>query len=314
LETILVIINPNAGKRRGNKDWPLINRLLSEAGLKFHHMFTEGVMDACRFAKEAAEQGVQHIITVGGDGTLNEVANGILQHSIANAKDITLSLIPIGTGDDWARNYGVPADYPGAVEVIARGKTVLQDAGWVSYNSRGGFTERYFVNSAGVGFDAEVVFDTNARKEQGSVGKIAYLWSMLKAMFRYVAREVRINIDGKNVFDGKLYSANIGVCRYSGGGMQQVPMAVPDDGLLDITIIRNVGKTKVIRNVKGLYDGSFIKMDEVATHRGTHISIESPEGLLLEADGESLGRPPYEFRIFPLVLKVKVPLSYIPLR
>jgi len=165
---------------------------------------------------------------------------------------------------------------------------------------------------AGIGLDAEVVFDTNAKKAKGSAGKIAYLMSLLNAMFRYTALEARISIDGAQVFDGKLYSANIGVCRYSGGGMRQVPAALPDDGLFDVTIIKKVGKIKVIRNVSGLYDGSFVKMKEVSTFRGASVRIESTDPLLLEVDGESLGRPPMEFSIRPLALKVCVPASYIP--
>jgi YegS/Rv2252/BmrU family lipid kinase len=312
LNEALIIINPNAGKQRVHRDWPEISRLLQAAGLEFKHVFTEGSMDAARFAAEALGQGIRRLVMVGGDGTLNEVVHGLMQASPEITKEICLGLIPVGTGNDWTRMYGIPTDYKSAIDVIAAGHTVMQDVGLVRYQHTEGPKERWFVNVAGVGLDAEVVFDTNARKADGRGGKIAYLMSLLKAMFRYSALEANISIDGASVFNGKLYSANIGVCRFSGGGMQQVPAAIPDDGLFDVTIIRKVGKGKVIMNVKGLYDGSFIKMKEVSCFRGAIVNIESNDPLLLEVDGESLGRPPMEFSIRPLALKVCVPASYVP--
>lgn len=311
MEKALVIINPNAGKRRGHRDWPLISYLLIDAGVHFDHVFTEGTMDAARFAVKAAKQGIRHIITVGGDGTLNEVAHGLLQECRELAAGIRLSLIPVGTGNDWTRTWGIPLDYKESVKVASGGKSVMQDAGCVSYESPEGRMERYFLNVAGVGLDAEVVFDTNERKARGSAGKIAYLVSLIKAMFRYRARMARFVIDDRTVFEGKLYSANVGICRYSGGGMQQVPGALPDDGLFDVTIIGDVSLRKVIGNVKGLYDGSFTRLKEVSTYRTTNISIVSNEGLLLEVDGESLGRPPFDFSILPGAVCVTVPLSYV---
>ncbi len=311
MNSTLLIINPNAGKKRVHRDWPEISRLLQEAGLSYDQVFTTGELDASRFAAEALKNGVKRIISIGGDGTLNEVVHGIMQRSTSNTTDIELALIPVGTGNDWTRMYGIPLDYKGSIATIAEGFTTLQDVGLVSYETPEGPKKRWFVNVAGIGLDAEVVFDTNARKARGSGGKIAYLISLLKAMLQYRAREVSISIDGAKVFNGKLYSANIGVCRYSGGGMQQVPAAVPDDGLFDVTVIGKVGKGKVIRNVSGLYDGSFTKMKEVSTFRGTTVDIESSDSLLLEVDGESLGRPPFNFSIQALALKVIVPKSYI---
>jgi YegS/Rv2252/BmrU family lipid kinase len=307
LETHLVIINPNAGRKLGQRDWPVISKLLEDAGIPFGHEFTKGRFGAQALARDAASKGCKNIITVGGDGTFNEVVNGILLQKETDSKQISLAFIPVGTGNDWGKMYSLPSEYSEAVKVISENNTVLQDAGLVSYNTDKGIEERYFANVAGIGLDAVVVFDTNLRKERGSGGKTAYLLSLLKAMLRYSSLKAKIVMDGDIVFEGYLYSANVGICKYSGGGMQQVPNAIPDDGLFDITIISKVSKGKVILNVKGLYDGSFTKLKEVSTHRGASIQIDSTDPLLLEVDGESLGRPPFNFSILEKVLKIVVP-------
>jgi YegS/Rv2252/BmrU family lipid kinase len=307
LESTLVIINPNAGNRRVVRDWPQIAKLLNAAAISFDHVFTQGPLDACRFAAQAMHEGRECIIVVGGDGTLNEVVHGLLEESEERTADIAIAFIAVGTGNDWTRQYNIPATYEGAVRLIAEGYTVLQDAGSVTYYSGSEYQQRWFLNVAGIGLDAEVVSDTNARKARGHGGKIAYLWSLLSAVFRYRSRFARFVIDDQEVFAGRLYSANVGVCRFSGGGMQQVPAAIPDDGLLDITLIRKVNKAKVMLNVKGLYDGSFTRLKEVSSYRGQVVIVESGDSLLLEVDGESLGRPPYVFTILPSALRVVVP-------
>ena len=309
-EQARVILNPNAGKRLGLQHWPVIQRLLEEAKLECSVVFTAGRMDACRLAREAVREGIRHLIIVGGDGTLNEAAHGILTEAGEAACDITLSLIPVGTGNDWTRMYGIPHEYKAAVAVIAAGRTVLQDAGYVTYHAAEGQAGRYFLNAAGVGMDAEVIRDTNQKKDRGGGGKIGYMKSLLMAVFRYKPKSARIRVDGKDAFSGLLYSANVGVCRYSGGGMQQVPNALPDDGLFDVTIIREVSIWRVITNVKGLFDGSFIRMKEVSTFRATHVEISSADELLLEVDGESLGLPVFDFRLLPGALRVSVPAEY----
>lgn len=305
-----VILNPNAGKRLGQQHWPLIQQLLAEAQVECSVAFTAGRMDASRLAREAVREGIRHIILVGGDGTLNEAVHGIMQEAGNAAREIVVSLIPVGTGNDWTRMYGIPHEYRAAIGVIAAGRTLLQDVGCVTYSSPSGREERYFLNAAGVGMDAEVIRDTNRKKDLGGGGKIDYLKALLVAVFKYKPKRSRVSIDGQEVFSGLLYSANVGVCRYSGGGMQQVPNALPDDGLFDVTIIRDLSLWRVISNVKGLFDGSFIRMKEVSTYRAVTVEIKAEDTLLLEVDGESLGTPTFGFNIFPQAIRVSVPLAY----
>lgn len=299
-----VIINPNAGKKLGHSEWPVIQDLLREYKIEFVAGFTERAMDAVRLVQQAVKDGFRHIITIGGDGTFNEVANGILLQQEVPSADVRMSMIPVGTGNDWCRMYRIPGDHRAALRVIVQEKVVKQDVGKVCFTTPDGRSCRYFINIAGMGMDARVVFDTNRRKENGSAGKIAYLLSLLNATFSYRALNASFLLDGEKIFEGPLYSANIGICKFSGGGMQQVPNAIPDDGLFDITIIQKVSKAKVIVNMRRLYNGTLGKMKEVTIRRAEKVVVESNAPILLEADGESLGGPPFEFTLLPAALSV----------
>ena len=302
-----VIINPNAGRRIGMRDWPEIAHLLDASDIPFTYAFTHGPSDAMDIAVKVLEEGYRKIIVVGGDGTLNETVNGIFSQSLIPAVEVTLAMIPIGTGNDWGKTYGFPSDYSSAVEMIRNGHTVIQDVGIVAFTSNSVRRERYFINVAGLGCDAIVTFDTNRRKEKGGSGKVAYMVSLMKSLLKYSYDEAEVLADGEMLFSGKLYSANIGICRYNGGGMMQVPYALPDDGLFDITLFRKMSKLTVIRNAGRLYDGSFVKIRQVSTHRASKILVRSGEPVLLEADGESLGTAPFEFKLLPKALKFIVP-------
>lgn len=305
--THFIIINPNSGKRRGKRDWPEIASLLEKQGISFEFIFTAKRLDALIFAKQAAENGFRNIIVTGGDGTLNEAVNGIMLQRSVPSHEISIAMIPVGTGNDWGRMYQCPSDYKECVKMIAQGHTVLQDAGKVQFVLAGEIQERYFMNVAGIGCDAVVVRDTNSRKDRGSSGRIAYMLSLARSIFKFSSQKAVVAADGNTVFNGALYSANFGICRYSGGGMMQVPKAIPDDGLFDITIIGDVGKLKIVRNTARLYDGSFTAMKEVSTFRCAAATVHSNDGLLLEADGEMLGTAPIEFSILPRALRFVIP-------
>ncbi|MEI6765730.1 MAG: diacylglycerol kinase family protein [Bacteroidota bacterium] len=304
-----IIINPNSGRRKGKRDWPHIATLLQDAGIVYEYTFTHARLDAVTLAKQAVERGIRNIIVIAGDGTLNEAANGILLQQAVPSNEVSLGMIPVGTGNDWGRMYQCPTTFEDCVNMIRDGHSILQDAGVVIFSDAGIIEKRYFINVAGIGCDAVVVKDTNRRKDEGGGGKIAYMLSLLRSIFKFSSLNASITADGQQLFSGELYSANFGICRYSGGGMMQVPHAIPDDGLLDITIIRRVGKMKIIRNTPKLYDGTFTIMKEVSVHRAASVTIHSNNDLLLEADGESLGTAPIEVSVLTKALRIIVPLK-----
>ncbi len=298
-----VIVNPNAGRRKGEKDWMKISGLLVEHDITFISIFTEHRNHASKLAKKYIEAGFKNIIVVGGDGTFNEVVNGIFSQQRYHPTDITLGLIPVGTGNDWGRMFNIPSKYEEAIKVIAREKTFIQDVGKVTYVNSDAAHIRYFVNVSGMGYDALVAEKTNKQKDEGKGGTFSYLLNIFTSLFSYQNKDYEITVDGKRV-RGKVFSMSVGICKYNGGGMMQLPFAVPDDGLLDLTVINKIGKMKVIRNVPRLYDGSFIKIPQVRTFQGKTITINTLTTLYLEADGESLGHSPFLFEILPKSLKV----------
>lgn len=299
-----VIVNPNAGKRKGQHDWLTIARLLGEAGIEFINIFTEHRDHAMLLARKYIEKGFRNIIVVGGDGTLNEVVNGIFTQKHISPSEVTLAMIPVGTGNDWCRMYKIPSDYKEAISIIAKANIFLQDAGMVKYySSLGQEKTRYFLNMAGMGFDALVAKKTNRQKDKGKGGPLSYFVNIFSSLFYYKATKTTVVLDNESVTQD-VFSMSVGICQYNGGGMKQAPDAKSDDGLFDLTIIRNIGKFKVIRNVVKLFDGSFTRLPEVSTFRSSHIIIKSIFPMYLEVDGESLGHTPFEFTIIPQTLRI----------
>lgn len=308
----LVIVNPNAGRRKVERDWKEIASSLEKEGFLFDHYMTDRKLHALQLAKENIEKGYQKIIVVGGDGTINEVVNGIFLQQRLSSSEITLGMITIGTGNDWGRMYKIPNKYKKTIKIIKKGKTVIQDAGYVNYQLDGTSYKRYFVNMAGMGYDALVAQKTNQMKEKGKGGPFAYIYNLIAGLYQYKNTFLEIIIDDKKVFEGKVFSLSLGICKYNGGGMMQLPFAIPDDGIFDVTIVKKTTKFRVIKNIKNLYDGSFTDLPEVELFKGKKISIISHprNSIFLETDGESLGHSPLEFNIIPKCIQVIVSKKY----
>jgi len=299
-----VIVNPNAGKRKGEKDWLEIAAQLTAAGIEFVNVFTEHRNHAVLLARKYIENGYRNIIVVGGDGTLNEVVNGIFTQAHVSASDITLAMIPVGTGNDWCRMYNIPNDYKQAIKLIIKRKIFVQDTGNIKYISGNGKeVTRYFINMAGMGFDALVAQKTNKQKDLGKSNPLSYVVNIFSSLFSYTFTKVTILLDNEKVVSD-IFSMSVGIGQYNGGGMKQTPGALPDDGLFDMTLIKPIGKFKIIRNIIKLFDGSFTRLPEVSTYRSSKIIIHSEPPMYMEADGESLGHTPFVFSILPQSLNV----------
>jgi YegS/Rv2252/BmrU family lipid kinase len=313
-DSFFVVINPNAGKRRAEKDWQLISSMLLDAGIKFNHKFTTHKFHANTITVQAIEQGFRKIIAIGGDGTFNEVINAIFYQKSYLASEITIGVICVGTGNDWCRTLGIPDDYSSAINIIKSGNTKLFDVGLAHFNNNGTKSSRYFANVAGMGFDAMVAKKVNEDKDSNRTGKILYLKNLLLCLLKSKTINCSIKIDALTV-EAPIFSMSVGIGRYNGGGMMQLPNAIPDDGLLDITLIKKISRFDVIMQTKNLYDGTFIKHPSVALYRGKKVEIDTvlnstadlesaPTLLDLELDGEYVGHSPVEFEILPSVLNV----------
>lgn len=304
-----VIVNPQAGSKKTQADWPEIRKLLEDENLDIECVFTERQYHATELAKNAIQDnGFVKIIVVGGDGTLNEVLNGVFLQKRFKTTDISIGVISVGTGNDWGRMYGMPQDYKGQIKIIKDNNTFLQDVGKVSYFHNNTEEIHYFMNIAGMGFDALVAKKTNIAKQKGAGGTFTYLFNLLSGLLQYSHNYIEIDKEGERIFSGKVFSMSIGICSYNGGGMMQLPFAISDDGLFDVTIIKKTSRMKVVRNIKNLYDGSFVKMKEVETYTGKQFTITAvpQKSVFLETDGESLGHSPLFFTLLPLAVKVLI--------
>jgi YegS/Rv2252/BmrU family lipid kinase len=299
----LVIINPNAGNGKGKKDFERITGLLEQEEIPFSVRFTEKKTEATDLARQAIENGFRKIISVGGDGTLNEVINGLFSQNICPTNEIVVALIPVGTGNDWGRMFGIPLVYEGAIKVIKENKMMLHDIGIITYFNGKTQLKRYFINIAGLGFEAMVVSRTNKQKDKGRSNAAIYFYNLLSSLISYRNETAVIEIDGKKS-SARIFSINVGNGRYCGGGMRQTPDALPDDGKLDITVIKDMGRFEIIRNLKLLYDGTILSHHKVDGYRTTNLRVNSEALLYAEADGESLGHTPVEFGIIPSAINI----------
>ncbi len=305
MKEYLVVVNPNAGIGKAQRDWPEISGLLNKHGFNYHAVYTEGPMHAIELIVDHVARGYRKVIVVGGDGTMNEVVNGVFTQKTVPTSEITLGMISVGTGNDWVRTYNIPMDYERAIEVLKKGQTIIQDAGTVSYFNSTQKLTRYFINMAGLGFDALVAQKTNADKSRGRGNPMLYLANLISSLFVYKSCGTKVVVNG-TVVKEKIFSISIGIGKYNGGGMQQAPDAKTDDGLFDITLIKDISKLSVIASVRRLYNGTIKKHKRVLAMVGKHVIVESDQPILLETDGESLGHSPFEFNIVPKSIKVLV--------
>lgn len=306
-----VIVNPVSGSGRGLADLPLISKLLRDNGIQHDSVFSEHKHHAAELTVSAIESGYRHIIVVGGDGTLHEVVNGLFIQRSVHPSEVAIAVISTGTGNDWIRMYGIPTRYSEAIRAIKEGYTFLQDVAEVDYEESKYRQTRYMANVAGLGFDAKVIERTLTSKAKGYLGRGGYMWCLVRSFFSHKATGVKIWVDDRLVFNDLLFSIAIGVGRYNGGGIQQLPAAVADDGLLDVTMIRPVHWWHVVFRIRRLFNGTIYSIGHVKHLQGRKIRIESSPETPLEIDGELYGGTPVELRVKHRVVRVIVNKSYL---
>jgi len=297
-----VIVNPVAGAYSTRRKWPRISRLLRHVGLSFDYEYTEGVGHAIELAKAAASDGYRYLVAVGGDGTVNEVANGIL-HS-TGASSTALGVVSTGTGSDFARSVGIPRHYVTACSCLTSSRRLLIDIGVVEYQSRGQTLQRFFVNTAGIGFDAAAV-EATERFPKYFGGTVPYLAGLLRTLLGYRNKSVVLRI-GDRVEAARILSVVVANGSYFGGGMWVAPEASLNDNLLDVVVIGDIGKFDLLKSLPMIYKGTHGTHPKVSMEKAANITIESSERVLVHADGELLGEGPASFWLRPAALSIVV--------
>jgi YegS/Rv2252/BmrU family lipid kinase len=298
-----VILNPNAHDGHCYDDWPAISAALDAAGIRHELHLADVCGGGVMMAMRLCEQGARHILVIGGDGTINEVVNGIFLSGV-DTKEVFLSVLPLGRGNDWARAHKFPTDLEHVMEVFRRGHFLRHDIGRVT-SVQEDFDPfyRYFINIAGFGFDAEVIYDVTYNKPHFA-GISVYMLSLARMLFRYKSQPLRVQSPDFS-FDGKTFLMVAAIGKYNGGGMCQAPESIADDGLLDVVIIPKVSNLRVIANVKNLSDGSHVKkIKGIQSFRTTSLTIESDCLLRGEVEGELLPEGRYDLDILPNSLNV----------
>ena len=301
-----VIVNPVAGNGRGLDDFPYISSLLRARNIPYEPVFTEHKFHATELTVTAVKQGYRKIIVVGGDGTLHEVVNGLFIQQEVRPDEGLLAVVAVGTGNDWVRTFGIAGRYADAVEAIAGERSFLQDVGVVSYEEAHYRQSRYFANVAGAGFDAFVVRKLTHLQKKGHTSRWRQLRCTIHAFFRYKSTGVKVWVDDRLVYNNLLLSLAIGICKYNGGGYQQLPEAVADDGMLDLSLIRPVHFWHILFRLRYLFNGGIYRIRHVLQERGSRIRIESSPEISVEVDGELLGETPLEFSVLPKAIRIVV--------
>ena len=242
------------------------------------------------------------MVSVGGDGTINEIVNGL--YDAGNIRDIMLGIIGTGTGSDYIRTIGVPREHKEACQCLLNPRKLLVDLGVVEHVSGSQTVKRLFVNFAGLGFDAEVVKATTQRfKALGTMP--SYLMGLLTTLLTYKNKEVSLRLDGKTD-DRKVCAIVMSNGKYGGGSMFVAPDADPTDGLFDVLTIGDLSKPDLLRSLPRIYKGTHLTHPKVTMERAKEIEIQPKEPMSLQADGELLGEAPARFEILPATLNVAV--------
>ncbi len=293
------VVNPHAGNGATGKEWPRIRNRATDLLGPFEHCMTAGPGDATRMTRDHLLKGVDRIICVGGDGTLNEVVNGFFDENGPLGKNAVLGFIPNGTGCDFCRTIPIPTGLEASLETIREGHIRTIDLGLIRYRDHEGRTcARYFHNIASFGLGGEV--DDRVNRTSKACGPfITFIWSTLISLFAYGKKRIRIRVDDGDEETVDVLNIAIANGRYHGGGMLVAPDAVTDDGLFDVTIIGAMSLPLVFWHLPKLYTGGIKRIRQVSMSTGRRVIASSEQRVLLDIDGEQPGTLPAELSIVP---------------
>jgi YegS/Rv2252/BmrU family lipid kinase len=296
----MVIVNPAAGRGAGTRlSRPIADRL-RDLGLEFDLVSTTGAHHATRLARDAVTEGRETVVAVGGDGTFNEVLNGLLL-AVDKPAETALGLLPIGTGNDFAFGAGLPLDVWKACEVMAKGQTQLLDLGLFRADNE---EPRFFGNGIGIGFDA--MANIESRKVKRLRGTLLYLVAVIRTLaFYYDAPRTTLCVDGEERVQPSLMISVMNG-RRMGGGFYMTPTSEMDDGLLDLCVAGKVSRPKMVSFVPRFMRGTHTTDRDITMGQGRKVTIVSESPWAAQVDGEiyGVGASRYEVELLPQLLRL----------
>jgi YegS/Rv2252/BmrU family lipid kinase len=252
-------------------------------------------------AREAAAKGAKLLVAVGGDGTVNEVVNGI-----AGVEGVELAIVHRGTGGDFVRTFGIPHKLDGALEVAHSGTTREVDLGRATFHTWAGPEgECWFANAASAGMSGAVAKRVN---ETGKAlgGKVSYAWSTFAVFAGWRNAQITVTVD-EETRAGVMYDVIVANGRYLGGGMKLTPDAEPDDAVFDVLLIGDISKADLVLTLPKTYRGTHLPHPKAEVLQGARVTIEAPIPLPVQLDGEQPGTTPATFEVVPKALRLRVP-------
>lgn len=305
--TVGVVVNQTAGGGRMRRQWPAITKALTEHFGAIRIEETQAPGDGCTLARKLSLTGASLVIAAGGDGTISEVVDGLLQARAESGHVPDLGFIPIGTGSDLARCLGISTSVEGVVARIAQTKPRLIDSGRVDFiDDHGALASRYFINITSFGLSGPAARAVNAARRSAVAGKGVFLWHTVKEIIRYRFQTVRVTVDDLVAFEGGIALVAVANGRYFGAGMMIAPDALQDDGLAEIVIVKGTSKFALLRDLRLVYSGAHRTLSSCVFLRGRRILVE-PVGdpALIDIDGELPGRAPASIEMLHRVLPVR---------
>ncbi|PYS45809.1 MAG: hypothetical protein DMF68_21095 [Acidobacteria bacterium] len=310
----LIIVNPASAGNSTRAAWPAMASDLAAHFGAFNCAFTKAAGDARALAAKGAREGRRLIVACGGDGTINEVANGILE---SGCHDVELGILPSGTGGDFRRTLRIPVSAADAARTLLRGRTRSIDVGRATYiNHEGAEETRYFLGVASFGMSTEIISRVKASDSRWLPnartswlgGRISFAVATAQATLSYAKTDVLVQMDCGRERRLAVTNLCIANARYFGGGMKIAPQAKLDDGQFDIITINEMSAIRILTNTHKLYRGTHLEMEDVYQARARIVTArpaQSNEKVMIEIDGELPGYLPATFEILSRSLLVK---------
>jgi diacylglycerol kinase (ATP) len=298
---LVLIANPNAGRGQADQALPRIESVLKQANLSYRIVRTTHPGHAAEAARQALRNGERYLAAVGGDGTVHEVVNGMIEDGKPLAPDAVLGVVPTGSGCDFVRSFGLPSDPEQAAAHLAGDQVQTIDVGTVTCAD--GET-RCFVNIAEVGLGAAVVARAAGLKAGRFLGGARYAAGFWLTLPRFRPAAVRLDADGQ-YHAWRSFNVVVANCRFYGGGMHISPNSDPCDRLLDILVMTGP-KSDSFTTLPKVYKGAHLPHRNIAELRTARLSVEADPTFPVEADGEVLGPTPASFGVIPGGIRLKV--------
>ena len=303
-EKTVLLVNPASGNGSTGRRWPELAREAEAAGLRGETRTSEAPGHITDLARRAGHEGAALVVVVGGDGTVNEAVNGLMQ---LDAHRPELAVVLRGTGKDFGRTYGIPTSPRAAFAVARDGAARTIDVGRVRYATESGGETRYFANIASVGLSGAVARRANSTSKALG-GKVGFFVALVQTFARWRNVGASVDVDGQRR-EGRMTSVIVANGQYQGGGMWICPGAASDDGLLDVLVIGDITKVDFVLNVARIYRGTHLGHPKLELLRGAVVRVDAAEPQPLEVDGEQPGTTPAVFDVVRDALRVRVPAS-----